>query len=45
MVVMFGATHEQKTRFAELVRSSWWMPTRLSSIRTYEAKVGSLDEI
>jgi len=28
MVVMFGATPEQKRRFAQHVRGSWWMPRR-----------------
>lgn len=28
MVVMFGATPEQKRRFGECVRGSWWKPRR-----------------
>ncbi|MBB3472782.1 DNA N-6-adenine-methyltransferase [Sphingomonas sp. BK345] len=31
MVVMFGATPEQKRRFAERVRGSWWLPSRLAT--------------
>lgn len=34
MLVMFGASPEQKRRFAELVRGSWWLPSRSSPIRT-----------
>ena len=30
MVVLFGATSEQKARFAALVPGSWWSPKRIS---------------
>jgi hypothetical protein len=36
MVVMFGATNQQKIRFAELVKGSWWLPVRPSSVATKE---------
>lgn len=32
MVVMFGATSEQKARFAALVPGSWWSPKRVSPV-------------
>ena len=37
MVVMFGATAEQKRRFAARVPGSWWMPTRAPSARVKSA--------
>ena len=37
MVVMFGASREQKRRFAELVRGSWWLPTPAPSFRSEQA--------
>jgi len=40
MLVMFGATDQQKRRFAELVRGSWWLPSRSSPIRTIAFDAG-----
>lgn len=40
MLVMFGAAVEQKRRFAELVRGSWWLPSRSSPIRTIAIDTG-----
>lgn len=44
MVVMFGATNQQKIRFAELVKGSWWLPVRPMSVAPKESRVGSLGE-
>lgn len=40
MLVMFGATDQQKRRFADLVRGSWWLPSRSSPIRTIAFETG-----
>lgn len=37
MVVMFGATSEQKARFAALIPGSWWLPQRVSLVRSRPA--------
>ena len=42
MVVMLGATDQQKGRFAERVRGSWWLPGRASSVRIGKARAASL---
>lgn len=39
MLVIFGATDEQKARFAERVRGAWWLPSQRSWGRTEEAQV------
>lgn len=40
MVVMFGATPDQKRRFAQYVRGSWWMPRRrLPSFTAHSAGI------
>lgn len=41
MIVMFGATSEQKARFAERVRGSWWRPQRASSSAARWSRTGS----
>ncbi|KQN01205.1 hypothetical protein ASE78_17435 [Sphingomonas sp. Leaf25] len=40
MLVMFGASDEQKIRFSELVRGSWWLPSRSSPILVSELGTG-----
>jgi hypothetical protein len=40
MVVMFGATAEQKKRFAERVPGSWWRPQRRAPVFRAETPAG-----
>ncbi|OQW80338.1 MAG: hypothetical protein BVN32_00175 [Proteobacteria bacterium ST_bin14] len=43
MVVIFGATSEQKMLFAKLVRGSWWLPPQRSRPSIQEIRVGSFN--
>ena len=45
MVVMLGATDEQKKRFAKLVRGSWCRLARLTSDLSAQERVGSIRTI
>ena len=43
MLVIFGATDQQKLRFAELVPGAWWLPSQSSTGGTEKASVSSLE--
>jgi hypothetical protein len=42
MVVMFGTTHQQRMRFADLVEGSWWFPSRTPKLRSEDAQISQL---
>jgi hypothetical protein len=43
MLVMFGATDQQRMRFAELVSGAWWLPGQAASGRIKKAPASSLE--
>lgn len=42
MLVMFGTTHEQRMRFADLIDGSWWFQSRTPKVRWGNAKLSPL---
>ena len=40
MVVVFGATDQQRARFAELIKGAWWLPEQLPLMYVEEDRVG-----